>query len=119
MEFTGRVPLEMHSIKLLSDGLLVQFTKPLAAEVELTATYVRIEQFGYHYWGEYGSPKIDREILRVSSIYTNADRREVRLQIKGLKPDRVCHLTFDHLPSADGDFLLHPQAFYTINHLAD
>lgn len=117
LEFTGRIPMEILSVKLQSDGFAIQFTKPLATEVELTAKDIQIEQFGFHYWATYGSPKIDREILRVDSIDLNSDRREIRLKLDGLKTERVCRISLPHLLSADGDHLLHVDAFYTINNL--
>jgi glucose/arabinose dehydrogenase len=119
LEFTGRTPLEMHSVHLLEDGFEIRFTKPVAAGVGDDPTKYRLEQYGYHYWKTYGSPRIDLEPVEVRGVAWSDDRRSVRLTTSPLKAGKICKISAVEagLRSADGDVLLHAEAFYTVNRL--
>lgn len=115
LEFTGRAPLEMQTVHLLHDGFEITLTKPAAAGVGQDAKAYGLEQYGYHYWKTYGSPRIDVEPVQIENITWSPDRRTVRLKTSKLKPGRVCKLTLVDFRADDGDALLHADAFYTMN----
>ena len=119
LEFTGRTPLEMHSVGLKKDGFEIRFTKPVAAGSGATATAYRLEQYGYRYWKTYGSPRIDVEPVEVRDVTWSADRRSVRLTTSPLRAGKVCKLSLVDVRADDGDVLLHADAFYTMNALPD
>lgn len=119
IEFTGRTPLEVVSVELERDGFLLQFTKPLAVSPVLDTTEYRLEQFGYHYWAKYGSPKIHRELLKIDKVAMSADRMSLKIRTSGLRKDRVCHIRLPQSRAEDGTYLLHADAFYTINRLVE
>ena len=117
LEFTGRTPFEVETVHLLRDAFAIRFTLPLAADaVERTAA-ITIEQFRYEYWEEYGSPKIDRELLPVRELAVSPDGLMLTIRVDGQQAGRVCHLSLPRLQSATGETLLHTDAFYTINSL--
>src|SRR5690606_6124183 len=66
LEYSGKLPFEIHSVHLQPDGFVLQLTKAVASGVELTPKDVQIEQFGYNNWSNYGSPKTDRKLLEVT-----------------------------------------------------
>lgn len=117
LEFTGRTPLEIESINLLQSGFAIRFTRPLTDEALTQATELTIEQFRYEYWEQYGSPKIDRELLPATEIRFSVDRRTLTIHADGLQAGRVCHLSLPRFTAATGEVLLHTDAFYTINSL--
>jgi glucose/arabinose dehydrogenase len=119
LEFTGRTPLEMHSVHLLNDGFEVRFTKPVAPGAGDDPAKYRLEQYGYHYWKTYGSPRIDLESVKVRAVAWSEDRRSVRLTTSPLTAGKVCKISALEagLRSAEGDVLLHAEAFYTMNRL--
>jgi glucose/arabinose dehydrogenase len=117
LEFTGQTPLEIADVRLLPDAFELRFTLPLAADAESLARDIRLEQFRYHYWAQYGSPKVDREPLPLRHVVVSPDRRRLTIFTRGLKAGRVCHLVLPRFFAAAGQVLLHPDAFYTVNWL--
>lgn len=119
LEYSGKLPFEIHSIHLRPDGFQIRLTKPIANDAVLQPQDVRIEQYGYNNWSNYGSPKIDRRALPVKSMSLSADRQEIHLTLDGLTAGRICQITLPRLAASDGGVLLHPEGFYTINALAE
>jgi glucose/arabinose dehydrogenase len=132
--FTGVVPFEIYSMHLTQTGFDLTFTKPLDADVaerifalhkpdapasDSAARLFSLQSYTYNYWSTYGSPEIDRQPVAVSAATVSADRRRVSLTVKreSLKSGRVYELHVDGLKSADGDGLLHADAYYTLNEL--
>jgi glucose/arabinose dehydrogenase len=120
LEFTGRTPLEIQSVHLLKDGFELKFTKPVAEQKSPAADQApkfALEQYGYHHWATYGSPRINLETVEVTATEWAPDRRSVRLTTSPLKAERVCKISLANITAADGDALLHADAFYTMNEL--
>ena len=44
-----------------------------------------------------------------------ADGKSVSLKVEGFRPGRVYELHLDGIKSAQGDPVLHPEAYYTLN----
>ena len=117
LEFSGKTPLEIESVGLLTDGFELRFTLPIAKSVSFDIRDYRIEQYRYEYWEKYGSPKIDRELLTIRSADFSADRKSLKLRADKIKTGRVCHIMMPRLQAVRGETLLHADAFYTVNHL--
>lgn len=117
LEFTGRLPLEVHSVRLLSDGFELRFTKPLDEGEGAAPADYKLEQYTYHHWQTYGSPKINLAPVAVTAVAVAEDRRSVRLTARGLAAGKVCRIALGDLVADDGDHLLHAEAFYTVNEL--
>ena len=47
----------------------------------------------------------------------SADGKTVSLAVDGLRPGRVYELRLDGVKSADGEPVLHPEAYYTLNEI--
>ena len=122
LEFTGRTPLEIHDVHLLRDGFELRFTKPVAAVKQADAEHAPkfvLEQYGYHHWETYGSPRINLESVEVRDVAWSSDRMSVRLTTSPLKKEQVCKISLSNITAEDGDALLHGDAFYTMNELPE
>lgn len=115
--YTGVLPFEIHSMKLTKDGFDLTFTKPLdPASAEGAAAY-SLQSFTHYYWGTYGSPEVDRRAEKVDGVKLSEDRRTVSLAVTGFRPGRVYELHLDGIKSRDGDKVLHPEGYYTLNEI--
>lgn len=113
--YTGVLPFEIHSMSLTPTGFELTFTKPLGPDAEKAR--FDLQSHTYHYWSTYGSPEEDRRPERVTQTSISGDRTRVRLDVARLSVGRVYELHVEGLTSADGDALLHPEAYYTLNRL--
>jgi hypothetical protein len=116
LAYTGVLPFEMHDVKITKAGFDVTFTKPLdAATAEKLEAY-SLSSFTHHYWGTYGSPEVDKKAEKVKSVSVSADRKTVSLTVDGARlPGRIYELHLEGVKSADGDPVLHPEAWYSVN----
>src|SRR5207248_7387452 len=115
--YTGVVPFEIHAMKLTKDGFDLTFTKPLdAATAEKLANY-NLSSFTHYYWGTYGSPEMDTKAEKIQAVTVSADRMMASIKVDGFHPGRIYELHLDGIKSADGDAVLHPEAYYTLNQL--
>jgi hypothetical protein len=113
--YTGVVPFEILSMHLTKDGFDLSFTKPLdQAAAEKLASY-SMQSFTHNYWGTYGSPEVDRKAEKITGVTLSADKKTVSLAMSGFKPGRVYEVHVDGVKSAEGEAVLHPEGFYTLN----
>ncbi len=116
IEFTGVTPMEIHSVHLLGkQAFELTFTKPLAKGIGEKPNDYDLEQYGYHFWSTYGSPRIDLENIAVRSVEVSSDRKRVRLRTTQLTREKVCRFSLKNITAADNTPLLHTEAFYTLN----
>jgi hypothetical protein len=115
--WTGAVPFEIHTMRLTKDGFDLTFTKPVdRASADRVAGY-SLQSFTHYYWGTYGSPEVDRRAEKVQGVTVSPDGRKVSLAVSGFRPGRVYELHLDGVKSTEGDAVLHPEAYYTLNEL--
>jgi len=115
--WTGEVPFEIHSMSLLPDGFELTFTKPVDAKTASEAAAYAVQSHTYHYWSTYGSPEVDRRAHEVRKVEVDAGGRKVRLTVGGLAVGRVYALQLSGVKSREGESVLHPEAYYTLNQL--
>ena len=115
--YTGVPPFEIHEMRLTKDGFDLTFTKPLDQSAAQKLEAYSLSSFTHYYWGTYGSPEVDRKAEKVQSVTVSADRMKASLKVDGFRPGRVYELHLDGIKSADGDAVLHPEAYYTLNQL--
>jgi hypothetical protein len=115
--YTGVLPLEIYSMKLTPSGFDLRFTRPLdPVSAQRPAAY-SLQSFTHYYWSTYGSPEVDRRAEKVQGVTVSADQRTVSLAVSGFRKGRVYELHLDGIRSAEGDAVLHPEAYYTLNDL--
>ncbi|HJT79371.1 MAG TPA: hypothetical protein VJ739_19400, partial [Gemmataceae bacterium] len=113
--WTGVVPPEIRTMRLTKEGFDLTFTKPLdGASARRLAAY-SLQSFTHYYWGTYGSPEVDRRAEKVQAVTVSPDRRKVSLAVSGFRPGRVYELHLDGVKAEDGEPVLHPEAYYTLN----
>ena len=116
LAFTGVVPFDIHNVKLTKHGFDLTFTKPLDPK-SVTPKTATVGSFTYVYFSNYGCPETDTRAERPLVGDLSADRKTLSVGVAGLRPGRVYELRLDGVKSADGDPLLHPEAYYTLNEL--
>jgi len=110
---------EPFQVSLLAHGFSIEFTKPLADDLELTGSDFQARDWFYVPSPIYGGPKYDLRDLEIAKVEISQDRRSVELKIDGLKENRVVYLRFDpRLRSQEGDSLWVNEAWYTLNRLS-
>jgi hypothetical protein len=115
--YTGVLPFEIKEMKLTKEGFDLTFTKPLDAATAAKVEAYSLSSFTHYYWGTYGSPEVDRKAEKMQSVKVSADGKMASLKVDGFRPGRIYELHLDGVKSADGDAVLHPEAYYTLNQL--
>ncbi|MEO1529033.1 MAG: hypothetical protein AAFX06_26740 [Planctomycetota bacterium] len=117
VDWTGKVPFEIHEMRAKPDGFELTFTKPADRKtLESIASY-RLGTYTYIFQSSYGSPEVDHTEPTIRSATAAADGKSVRLVVDGLQEGHVHELHCEGVRSADGLPLLHNEAYYTLNYL--
>jgi len=118
LTWTGEVPFEIYAMRVKKDGFEVTFTKPVNAEAAGRLKGYNLASHTYNYWSNYGSPPVDARAEKITAVKVAEGGRSVFLAVDNLRVGRVYELTLDaDVKSADGDGVLHPEAYYTLNNL--
>jgi hypothetical protein len=115
--YTGVLPFEIETMKLTREGFDLTFTKPLDATPARQAAHYSLQSFTYNYWPTYGSPEMDKRAEKIQGVRVSADRQTVSLLASGFRKGRVYEVHLEDIRAADGDRVLHPEAYYTLNEL--
>jgi azurin len=116
--WTGATPFEIKTVAAQPDGFVLRFTRPVdRASAENPASY-SVTGFTYLYHKTYGSPPIQRVACPIRKVVVAPDGLSVRLANVCLREGYVHEIKAAGLRAADGgEALLHPIAYYTLNHL--
>ncbi|WP_285683630.1 family 16 glycoside hydrolase [Actinoplanes sp. NBRC 103695] len=115
----GTNVFDMKSMSATNTGFKIEYTKPLSDETigKLAAAY-KVDQWRYVASAQYGGPKVDQETLGVTGVSISKDRKTVKLDIAGLKRDRVVHLRSPRpFAARGGETLWSTEAWYTLNEI--
>jgi hypothetical protein len=115
--YTGILPFEILTMRLTKTGFDLTFTKPLDPKTAQKLESYTLLSFTHNYWPTYGSPEVDRKAEKVQGVQVSGDRKRVSLAVSGLRPGRVYEIQVSGLRSAEGEPVLHPEGFYTLNEL--
>ena len=118
LDWTGKVPFEVHEMRIQPDGFEIAFTHPVeTGSVEAIDSY-EIETYTYIYQSDYGSPEVDHTQPKILSAAAGPDGQSVRLVLDSLHEGHVHELHLDGVRSkADNRPLLHPVGYYTANYI--
>jgi hypothetical protein len=77
---------------------------------------VSITSYTYYYASQYGGPEVD---TRSEPLQASIGESGKVIRVTGMKcvKGRVYEMRLDGVKSADGEAMLHPEAYYTINEL--
>ena len=115
--WTGKTPFEMKEIRARHDGFELVMTLPVDIPSARILSAYAVNSYTYTYHSTYGSDEIQKKDLAIRSIEVSEDGLRVRLKIDGLREMFVHELHAAGLRSRDGEPLLHPTGYYTLNHI--
>jgi hypothetical protein len=109
VRYTGKPVFMADGMRVRKDGIELTFTQPLNPEVANDAGSFGVEQWNYHWTGEYGSDeysakepgKKGRDTVELKSAKLLPDGKTVFLEIEGLKPVMQMLIKYD-LEAKDG-----------------
>jgi hypothetical protein len=117
LDWTGRVPFEIHEMRAKPDGFELTFTEPVDAKTAADVQSYRLKTYTYIYRSDYGSPEVDGTTPTIKEVRVASDGRSVRLIVDGMQLGHVHDLHVPGIRSAGGLPLLHDKAYYTLNRL--
>jgi azurin len=118
--WTGQVPFEIKEAKAQPDGFLLTFTQPVDPRTAADPASYSISGFTYRYHHIYGSAPINRLSCPVLKVVVAPDGLSVRLANACLREGYIHEIKAAGVRAArDGEPLLHPVSYYTLNHLPD
>ena len=117
LEWTGKVPFEVHEMRAKPDGFELTFTQPLDAKSAGDVASYSMRAFTYAYREDYGGPEIDEVLPKIESTTVAADGRSVRLKVAPLTQGHVHELHLDGVRNDQGQALLHAVGYYTLNEI--
>ncbi len=116
LEWTGRVPFEIKTVRAEPDGFTLTFTAPVDPAAASDPASYSVGGFTYLYHRAYGSSPVERLACPVRKVVVAPDRLSVRLALACLREGYVHEIKAPGLRSAAGtEPLLHATAYYTLN----
>jgi glucose/arabinose dehydrogenase len=115
--WTGKMPFEVHEMRAKPDGFELTFTKPIDPATAGKTDSYQMKTFTYIYRADYGSPEVDHTTPKITQVSVGKDGKSVRLYVDKLEEGHIHDLKLPGVKSADGEPLLHPQAYYTLNYI--
>lgn len=114
-------PLAMQSIHIRPGGVgfVVQLTRPLAADHVIDTSTFSVKRYHYLYTGNYGSPQSDETVIPVKEASLSSDRTSITLTfpVETYPIGMVYEFRVDNLRDANGEKMLHKEAWYTVQRI--
>ena len=73
LHWSGKMPFEVHSIRIQPDGFVLTFTRPIANATSTDS--IQIESYTHRYQQGYGSPEVDQETVNVTDPHLSRSFR--------------------------------------------
>ncbi|MCA9127212.1 MAG: hypothetical protein KDB22_09000 [Planctomycetales bacterium] len=118
LNWTGRTPFEILEMRAVKDGFELEFTQEITRESAANVGSYQLQTYTYIYQSSYGSPEVDHTTPTIVSATLSDDAKTIKLVVDGLQRGHVHELHCDGLRNEQGWPVLHPQAYYTLNYLA-
>ncbi|MDG2292212.1 MAG: DUF1080 domain-containing protein [Phycisphaerales bacterium] len=116
IRYNGIEPMEMKEIHIQPDGFEIDFTKPVADDVQIEPDDVQMTAYDYNWWWEYGSPEQHVRNVPVTKTALSQDRRTLQITAP-IEAGSCVRIRLDDV-LGDGDVpLLHNEVSYTINRI--
>jgi hypothetical protein len=117
VEWTGKVPFEVHEMRAKPDGFELTFTHPVDAKTAGDVASYSMREFTYAYREQYGGDEIAEVLPKITKAEVGKDGKSVRLSISPLTKGHIHELHLDGVKSAEGLGVLHPVGYYTLNEI--
>lgn len=115
--WTGKVPFEVHEMKATPTGFDLTFTQPVDAKTAADVKSYAMQCWTYHYHADYGDKQQKQHPLEITSATVSPDGMKVSLVIPERKAYYVHELRLGGVRNRDGESLLHPIGYYTLNRI--
>jgi glucose/arabinose dehydrogenase len=115
--WTGKTPFEVREMRAKNDGFELVFTQPVDPARASNPQSYAISTYTYIYQQQYGSPEVDATTPGITKIEIGPDKRTVLLTLDKVAEGHVHELHLEGVHSAQGQPLVHPVAYYTLNYL--
>lgn len=115
LEWTGKTPFEIKTMKALADGFKLEFTKPVNKKMAEDIASYKLATFTYLYHFTYGSPIVDQQNAMIHKAEVYPDGMSVKLTVHGMRLGYIHQLEIPTLKSTTGELLLHNTGYYTLN----
>lgn len=117
LEWTGKVPFEIHEMRAKPDGFELTFTQSVDTATATNLANYSMREFTYAYREDYGGPEVDEVIPKITTAQVSEDGKKIHLTITPLTQGHVHELHLDGLRNEHGLPLLHSVAYYTLNEI--
>ena len=117
VNWTGKMPFEMHQINISSNGFTIHFTEMVDRISASDPASYAITDFTYKYHHLYGSPAINSEQRTVYKVELAPNGKSAHLYVEGLRKGYINEVRLKNIRSSTGKALLHAVAYYTINEI--
>ena len=117
VEWTGKVPFEIHEMHAKPDGFELTFTQPVDVKTAGDIASYTASAWTYIYQSSYGSPEVDKLAPTILAATVAADGKSVRLKLDKLTKGHVHAIGAPGVRTASGNPLLHPLGYYTLNEI--
>ena len=117
VNWTGKVPFEIHEMRAKPDGFELTFTHEVDPKTAGDVISYSMKAWTYILQSKYGSPEVDHVTPKVIGATVAKDNKSVRIKVEGRGKGHVQHLRSGGIRSKDGLPLLHPNAYYTLNEI--
>lgn len=115
LDWTGKIPFEIHEMRARPDGFELKFTEPVDPATAGDVKSYTLQTYTYIFQSAYGSPEVDFTTPTITAAKVSADSRSVKLMVDGLVPGHIHELTAAGVTAKSGGPLLHQEAYYTLN----
>lgn len=115
--WTGKTPFEIKEMRARHGGFELVFTKPVETTSASDTDSYEINSHTYLYHSTYGSDEIQKRNHIVDQAIVSSDGLRIQLRVSDLRELFVHELIAAGIRSRDGERLLHPHAWYTLNRL--
>lgn len=112
--WTGKVPFEIHDMKVTPEGFELTFTRPVEPASAGNVESYDLKTYTYIYQSNYGSPEVDHATGTIREAVVSPDGKSVRLVVEGRQIGHIHELSAPGLRSRRGESLLHDVAYYTL-----
>lgn len=117
--WTGEIPFEIRTMEARPDGFRLTFTSPLDRKSASNPEAYELSSYTYIYHSKYGSEEVETADVNVTETEVGKDGMSVMLRCEALREGYVHELHAPGVRSFGGESLLHPEAFYTLNHVPE
>ena len=115
VNWTGRMPFEVHSMNITKTGFKVNFTMEVDAKSVESIASSKLSAYTWVYQSGYGSPDVDKIEPKIESIKVAADGKSAEIVLDKVYKGHTYDFQFDGFRSKSGLPLLHRTMYYTVN----